>query len=40
MFEYIAEMAKDYVYAVVPLLEDALIDKDLVHRQVACAAVK
>jgi len=40
MFEYIGEMTKDYVYAVLPLLEDALIDKDLVHRQVACAAVK
>lgn len=32
MFEYIGEMTKDYVYAVLPLLEDALIDRDLVHR--------
>lgn len=40
MFEYIGEMGKDYVYAVVPLLEDALMDRDLVHRQTACAAVK
>ena len=27
LFEYIGEMAKDYVYAVTPLLEDALIDR-------------
>jgi splicing factor 3B subunit 1 len=40
MFEYIGEMAKDYVYAVTPLLEDALIDRDIVHRQTACAAIK
>ena len=32
MFEYIGEMAKDYVYSVVTLLEDALTDRDLVHR--------
>ena len=36
LFEYIGEMGKDYVYAIVPLLEDALIDRDLVHRQTAC----
>eukprot|EP00386_Alphamonas_edax_P001995 GDKI01006009.1.p1 GENE.GDKI01006009.1~~GDKI01006009.1.p1 ORF type:complete len:344 (-),score=119.46 GDKI01006009.1:306-1337(-) len=35
MFEYIGEMAKDYIYAVAPLLEDALMDRDLVHRQTA-----
>eukprot|EP00798_Chlamydomonas_sp_ICE-L_P031789 gene31789-6986_t len=29
MFEYIGEMAKDYIYAVSPLLEDALMDRDL-----------
>jgi splicing factor 3B subunit 1 len=40
MFEYIGEMAKDYIYAVIPLLEDALIDRDLVHRQTACATIK
>eukprot|EP00190_Bangiopsis_sp_CCMP1999_P005870 CAMPEP_0198726480 /NCGR_PEP_ID=MMETSP1475-20131203/3519_1 /TAXON_ID= ORGANISM="Unidentified sp., Strain CCMP1999" /NCGR_SAMPLE_ID=MMETSP1475 /ASSEMBLY_ACC=CAM_ASM_001111 /LENGTH=1242 /DNA_ID=CAMNT_0044488403 /DNA_START=6 /DNA_END=3734 /DNA_ORIENTATION=+ len=39
LFEYIGEMAKDYIYAVTPLLEDALIDRDLVHRQTACSAV-
>ena len=40
MFEYIGDMGKDYVYAVTPLLEDALMDRDPVHRQTACAAVK
>jgi splicing factor 3B subunit 1 len=40
MFEYIGEMARDYVYAVAPLLEDALVDRDAVHRQTACATVK
>lgn len=40
MFEYIGETAKDYIYAVAPLLEDALIDRDLVHRQTAATAVK
>nr|KAJ3419309.1 Splicing factor 3B subunit 1 [Polyrhizophydium stewartii] len=40
VFEYIGEMGKDYVYAVTPLLEDALIDRDLVHRQTACTTIK
>lgn len=40
MFEYIGEMGKDYVDTVAPLLEDALIDRDVVHRQTACWAVK
>jgi splicing factor 3B subunit 1 len=40
MFEYIGEMGKDYTYAVTPLFEDALIDRDLVHRQTATWAVK
>merc|ERR1712022_21693 len=40
LFEYIGEMGKDYIYAVTPLLEDALIDRDLVHRQTAIATVK
>ena len=26
-FEYIGEMGKDYIYAVTPLLEDALMDR-------------
>lgn len=51
MFEYIGEMAKDYIYSVVPLLEDALsmfflnvfhnlVDRDIIHRQTACFAVQ
>ena len=40
MFEYIGEMGKDYIHAITPLLEDALIDRDLVHRQTAASAVK
>ena len=40
MFEYIGELARDYVYAVVPLLEDALMERDPVHRQTAMFAVK
>ncbi|VEU35214.1 unnamed protein product [Pseudo-nitzschia multistriata] len=40
VFEYIGLMGKDYVYAVTPLLEDALMDRDPVHRQTGCAAVK
>lgn len=39
MFEYIGEMAKDYVYAITPLLEDALTDRDQVHRQTAASVV-
>ncbi|KAL6609304.1 splicing factor 3B subunit 1 [Neocallimastix californiae] len=40
LFEYIGEMGKDYIYAITPLLEDALMDRDLVHRQTACTTVK
>lgn len=40
LFEYIGEMGKDYIYAVTPLLEDALTDRDHVHRQTACTVVK
>lgn len=40
MFEYVGEMGKDYIYAITPLLEDALTDRDLVHRQTAASAVK
>ncbi|KAF5203608.1 Splicing factor 3b subunit [Thalictrum thalictroides] len=29
LFEYIGEMGKDYIYTVIPLLEDALMDRDL-----------
>ncbi|EKX72597.1 splicing factor 3B subunit 1, putative [Theileria equi strain WA] len=40
MFEYIGEMAKDYIYAITPLLEDALMCRDLVHRQTAAWTCK
>lgn len=40
LFEYIGEMGKDYVYAVTPLLQDALMDRDPVHRQTASCVVK
>ncbi|KAI8371733.1 splicing factor 3B subunit 1 [Radiomyces spectabilis] len=40
IFEYVGEMGKDYIDAVTPLLEDALMDRDLVHRQTACATIK
>jgi splicing factor 3B subunit 1 len=40
VFEYIGDMGKDYVYAVTPLLEDALMERDPVHRQTACSIVK
>ncbi|CAD6961040.1 unnamed protein product [Tilletia controversa] len=40
LFEYIGEMGKDYVNSVVTLLEDALMDRDHVHRQTAAAIVK
>ncbi|KAJ2651604.1 U2 snRNP component prp10 [Coemansia sp. RSA 1285] len=33
-------MGKDYVNAVTPLLEDALLDRDLVHRQQAASVIK
>ena len=39
MFEYIGEMAKDYIYAVIPLLEDALMERDVIHRQTAMFAI-
>ncbi|KAL9084543.1 MAG: hypothetical protein Q9159_005161 [Coniocarpon cinnabarinum] len=40
LFEYIGEMAKDYVFAITPLIEDALIDRDQVHRQTAASVVQ
>ena len=40
VFEYIGDMGRDYIYAVTPLLEDALMERDPVHRQTACATVK
>ena len=35
LFEYIGEMGKDYIYSVSPLLEDALMDRDLVRATLA-----
>ncbi|KEI41605.1 uncharacterized protein L969DRAFT_85410 [Mixia osmundae IAM 14324] len=40
MFEYIGEMGKDYIHSVVTCLEDALTDRDAVHRQTGAAIVK
>lgn len=40
LFEYIGELGKDYVFAVTPLLEDALTDRDQVHRQTAATVIK
>merc|ERR1712226_987579 len=39
LFEYIGEMSKDYIYAIVPLFEDALMERDAVHRQITSQAV-
>lgn len=41
LFEYIqGDMIKDYLYAITPLLENALTDRDLVHRQTAAAVIR
>merc|ERR1711998_509113 len=40
MFEYIGEMSHDYIYCVLPLIQDALIERDLVHRQTAAFAIQ
>lgn len=40
LFEYIGEMGKDYIHSVVTCLEDALTDRDQVHRQTAGTIVK
>jgi splicing factor 3B subunit 1 len=40
MFEYIGDTGKDYVYAVAPLVVDALTDRDNVHRQTAATIVQ
>jgi splicing factor 3B subunit 1 len=39
IFEYVGEISKDYIYAVVRILEDALIDRSIVHRQTASYAI-
>lgn len=40
VFEYVGEMAKDYIWSVMGMLEDALTERDAVHRQTAAAIVK
>ncbi|CCK70024.1 U2 snRNP complex subunit HSH155 KNAG_0D02750 [Huiozyma naganishii CBS 8797] len=40
MFEYIGPLSQDHIYLITPLLEDALTDRDLVHRQTAATVVK
>lgn len=40
VFEYVGEMAKDYINSTLGILEDALTDRDHVHRQTAAAMVK
>ncbi|RLV96229.1 U2 snRNP component prp10 [Spathaspora sp. JA1] len=41
LFEYLdGNTTKDYLFAITPLLEDALIDRDLVHRQTAATVIK
>lgn len=40
VFEYIGDLGKDYIYSLIPLIQDALIDRDLVHRQTAMSVVQ
>lgn len=41
LFEYLdGSTSKDYLFAITPLLEDALTDRDQVHRQTAATVVK
>lgn len=41
MFEYInGSLSKDYLHAITPLLENALTDRDQVHRQTAATVVR
>lgn len=41
MFEYLdGSTTKDYLFAITPLLEDALTDRDQVHRQTASTVVR
>jgi len=40
LFQYIGPAARDYTYAVVSLIEDALCQRDAVHRQIASTVVK
>jgi splicing factor 3B subunit 1 len=38
--EYVGELNKDYIYSLVGILEDALTERDAVHRQTAATCVK
>ncbi|SCU98628.1 LAMI_0F15610g1_1 [Lachancea mirantina] len=40
MFEYIGKLSQNYIYFILPLLEDALTDRDLVHRQTASTVIR
>ncbi|KAI8558197.1 hypothetical protein RHMOL_Rhmol04G0071300 [Rhododendron molle] len=40
LFEYIGEMGKDYIYAVIPFLRHAFVDRDLIDRQTVASTVK
>lgn len=41
LFEYLdGKTTKDYLFAITPLLEDALTDRDQVHRQTAATVIK
>ena len=40
MFEYIGEMSRDYIYSILSLLQNALTERELVHRQQACGVIK
>jgi len=40
MMEYVGSMASDYIYAITPMLQDALEDRDAVKRQTAMATVR
>lgn len=40
MFEDIGGLASDYIYFLVPIIEDALTDRDLVHRQTAATIIR
>merc|ERR1711937_396225 len=39
LFEHIGEMGKDYIYSIVPLFEDSLMERDAVHRQITSQAI-
>ena len=40
LFQSIGRQSADYAYAVTPLITHALIERDAIHRQIACLVVK